>query len=237
MQNDLDVLEEVDEKAATEDADLSHTNIGAEILSYDRDACKSLILDTINNNMKEQNKFEKVKKDALKAAVKILSLENAENFLEAVLKFKIINVNKLLSKRISKKINQILSGENDQNIINIYRLRYYKKEDGMTLQVEIDEIDLDALFEKIIKAVKESQIREQEKHGKVGLEKSQFILFETLLSMNKEIPAEQKYKLVQMILDWSNENKVIPQIIDALAKADKDIERLKLKVGKITLEH
>lgn len=141
----------------------------------------------------------------------------------------------VLSKVLSKIIRDRLSTKENKFEITINQIQLYREDNGVTLQVKIDELDIDTLLNLIIQKQKESCLKNQ------PADKMSSLLFATLLSLNKSISQQEKCKLLQILLEWLNENEVISNIVNTLIQEDDNIGKmlkpLNMKIGDITLEY
>lgn len=196
---------------------------------------KSEIIEKVEEKM--------LKKDAdthyMKVSLDILSYNKDayDNSLPDIImkaSSKVNILNKIVSHIVSWTINHKLPTK-ERKILSIDQFELEKRDKGMRLQIEVADVNLDAIFHTIILEKKESQARDQED----GRE-SQSDLFEMLISLNDNIPTEQKFELIKYFLDWSNKNQVTPVVVDFLIKTFPEIKHLldsyNLNVGSIKIE-
>lgn len=118
------------------------------------------------------------------------------------------------------------------DFMSISHIRYHETgENEMELKVQFEELDLNKVIDTLLKDIsgKESGL-DHEKN---------YILFEMLETLNKDIPQESKYELIKTLLQWISDNKVPNSILNTLAQQEGNVgnilQRLDLKIGSITL--
>ena len=110
-----------------------------------------------------------------------------------------------------------------------------KGAETMKLEIDIDEINLGNLLDELIKSQK----------GQENSSKKMAALFSMLETLNHEIDDENKLRLFSVIFGWMNEENILNKALQEYLKEYKKLggedgkiktlEKLDLKVGKITL--
>ena len=137
-----------------------------------------------------------------KIAKYVLSKQLDKDQIELTFESKIfcINVCKKASDKLNKLIKEKAKGLLRKDI-SISKILYTKQEKGMKLEVEISEIDIDNMLDVLISSAKEGTREKESKE-----EQNQGLVFTLLNSINKDVSADEKIKLVQLLLGWINSN-------------------------------
>lgn len=197
---------------------MKNVNLHIKILSDNIEIQDRLIGIVIKRFVKEEEIFNGIKKKVIRRGLKGKKISKG-----------------ILSNVISEKISYVLSTKENKFDIKINQIQLYQEDNGVTLQVKIDELDIDAVLNLIIQKQKESHLKNQQ------ADKMSSLLFATLLSLNESISQQEKCKLLQILLEWLNDNEVISNIVNTLIQEDDNIEKmlkpLNMKIGDITLEY
>lgn len=191
------------------------------IIEYDKDAFLNLLIG---------------KGVASFALSKYLNKERIE--INAGSKVLFVDVCKKASDEVNKQIKKAMPGLLSQDI-NITKILYVKKNQGMTLQVDAENVDIDNMLDAVINLAKDSTKKAVTQDGKEGLSENQKLIFNLLKSINKDVAADEKVKLVQLVLGWINSNGLVQKTLNTLIAENADIraklEPLKLNVGDVKI--
>ena len=142
-----------------------------------------------------------------------------------------------INKKACRELSSILANKlysSDKNDISIDKIHLKKGANSLKLQVEIKEIDIEAAIDKILIDVYGKQDRKSSN-------KTNDVVFGILSSLNESISSQEKCRLVQLLLNWLNDNNVITEVFDELSEAQgilpENIKALQLKIGNINLDY
>lgn len=142
-----------------------------------------------------------------------------------------------VNKKACRELSSILADKlylGDKNDISINKINIKRRANSLKLQVEIEGMDIEAVINKLLTDV-------YGKKDRKSSNKTNDVVFNILLSLNKSIPSQEKYRLVQLLLNWLNDNNVITEVFDKLSEAQgilpENIKALQLKIGNINFDY
>jgi len=201
--------------------------IRADLLDYNRSAMKKLVLWLL----------KKANQPVIVGAVRTLGkIDNTWWVIDHV-----GAVNDALCGLINKKLRKLISADETLNM-EAKRLNLKKAGSGMKVEIEFTNVDLDGFLEKLIEALERKSEKKWQEKGEDGLKDAQTMLFHLLHTVNRGVGEEEKFRLLQLLLEWVNKNRLLPQAVESLDEADvgsiEFLELLKaanLKIGDIRL--
>ena len=119
-------------------------------------------------------------------------------------------------------------------------MKYKMKGEHMKLEIEMNEIDLDMILDVVLKNAKEVKLEKRKRNNEETLKKSDEMMFGIMEMVNKDLPLDKKYELINLLLQWFSENGVINSALKAIAQEQgglgEKLRKLNLSVDKISLE-
>ena len=141
-----------------------------------------------------------------------------------------------IKNQINNRLAEQLVGFN----IVVDSIKYYVEDGRMFLKFGIEKIDLDKLFDYLIEAFEKSEYESAAKSGETEPDSTKKMIIGILKALNNEISMDRKYNLIQVLLEWINENNAINTVLGVIGNQDNNISRvigsLDLAVGNVTLD-
>lgn len=151
-------------------------------------------------------------------------------------------VERTVAKKVTSEINDALlkvlqvSGEEKPSLVVIENINVAEENFGMKLEIDIKELDIDCLLELVLKLAEETTAKQEGEPA----DPAKALLFAMLGDLNKDISAEEKFRLIQVVLDWLNRSRVPQHALESYMKRNEEmgskLEALKLNIGDITLK-
>ena len=224
---------------------INEFTVKIDLLDFDRPAMKELVLMLLKGKKKEGKRKITVKKVLGRGGRKaargvVLMAGKIDNSCWLVDNIGLINkliCYKIINKNLKKHIDI-----DEHRSMKAEQLVLEKEGNGMKVEIELKDVNLDEFLEKTIALLERKAKKKQNKKGKDGLNDTQTVLFHMLHAVNQGVSDKEKLKLLQMLLEWVNSNKLLPQVIDSLSGEEVDsiewleiLKSLELRVGDVRL--